>query len=228
MQRSVVGIALAVVAVVGLGLAYFFMSKGPSAPSQGTAAVQAPATGAAPRQAAAPAQEASAFNVMGNPQAAVTLTEFASLTCPHCANFHQNYLPAIKKDFIDTGKVKLVFNDFPLDGLAMAGSMLARCAGEKRYFGFIDVLFRSQPTWSRAQNPRQALMQVARLGGISDADFEACIANQEVMGGIQKSTADATREHGITSTPSFLIDGKLVELRSFEELYGLLQKAVGS
>ncbi len=176
----------------------------------------------------APLQEALAPKVMGDPQAPVTLTEFASLTCPHCANFHQNYLPAIKKDFIDTGKVKLVFNDFPLDGLALAGSMLARCAGEKRYFGFVEVLFRSQQTWSRAPNPRQALMQVARLGGISDTDFEACLANQELLTGIQKGAADATKEFGISSTPSFLINGKSLDMRSFDDMHGLLQKAVGS
>ncbi len=176
----------------------------------------------------APLQEALATKTMGNPQAPVTLTEFASLTCPHCANFHQNYLPAIKKDFIDTGKVKLVFVDFPLDGLALAGSMLARCAGEKRYFGFIDVLFRSQLTWSQSPNPRQALMQVARLGGMSDADFETCVADQPLLTGIRKNADDGAKEHGITSTPRFLIDGKKVEMRSFEELHGLLQKAVGS
>ena len=176
----------------------------------------------------APLQEALAPKVMGDPKAPVTLTEFASLTCPHCANFHQNYLPAIKKDFIDTGKVKLVFTDYPLDGLALAGSMLARCGGEKRYFGFIEVLFRSQQTWSRAADPRQALMQVARLGGLSDADFNACLANQELLTGIRKTADDATKEYGISSTPSFLINGKMVEMRSFDEMHGLLQKAAGS
>jgi len=176
----------------------------------------------------APLAEALAPKVMGNPSAPVTLTEFASLTCPHCANFHQNYLPAIKKDFIDTGKVKLVFIDFPLDGLALAGSMLARCGGDKRYFGFIEVLFRSQQTWSRASNPREALKQVSRLGGLSDAEFETCLANQELLTGIRKNAEDAGKAHGITSTPSFMINGKLLDMKSFDEMHGLLQKAVGS
>ena len=176
----------------------------------------------------APLAEALAPKVMGNPSAPVTLTEFASLTCPHCANFHQNYLPAIKKDFIDTGKVKLVFNDFPLDGLALAGSMLARCGGDNRYFGFIEVLFRSQQTWSRAANPREALKQVSRLGGLSDAEFETCLANQELLTGIRKNAEDATKAHGITSTPSFMINGKLLDMKSFDEMHGLLQKAAGS
>src|SRR5690606_32503464 len=98
----------------------------------------------------APIDDALAEKVMGDPNAPVTLTEFASLTCPHCANFNQNYLPAIEKELIETGKVKLVYVDFPLDGLALAGSMLARCAGSDRYFGFLKVLFRSQDTWARA------------------------------------------------------------------------------
>jgi protein-disulfide isomerase len=176
----------------------------------------------------APLQEALAPKVMGNPQAPVTLTEFASLTCPHCADFSQNYLPAIKKDFIDTGKVKLVYNDFPLDGLALAGSMLARCGGDKKYFGFVEVLFRSQQTWARAANPREGLKQVARLGGISDADFEACLANQELLTGIRKAADDATKTYGIDSTPAFLINGNKVELRSFADIHGMLEKAVGS
>lgn len=176
----------------------------------------------------APLQEALAPKVMGNPQAQVTLTEFASLTCPHCADFHQNYLPAIKKDFIDTGKVKLVFNDFPLDRLAYVAAMLPRCAGEKRYFGFLEVLFRNQQTWAWAQSPRDPLLNIARLGGISEADFDACLNNKELLAGMEKSARQATIDHNVESTPTFLINGKKVEARSFSEIYGLLQKAVGS
>ena len=172
--------------------------------------------------------DALAEKVMGKPDAPVTLTEFASLTCPHCANFHQNYLPDIEKELIATGKVKLVFVDFPLDGLALAGAMLARCAGPERYFGFLKVLFRSQESWARAPEPRKALLQVARLGGLSEADFEACLANKEILAGVQKAAAEARDNHDISSTPSFLIDGKKFEARQFGDIADALRKAVAA
>jgi hypothetical protein len=87
--------------------------------------------------------------IFGKETAPVTLVEYASLTCPHCAQFHQNTLPAIKKEYIETGKVKLVYRDFPLDQLALSGSMIARCAGRDRYYAFIDVMFAQQATWAR-------------------------------------------------------------------------------
>lgn len=176
----------------------------------------------------APLEEALAEKVLGSPDAPVTLTEFASMTCPHCANFHQNFLPEIKEELIDTGKVKLVFVDFPLDGLAAAASMLARCAGNERYFGFLEVLFRSQQSWSRAQNPRSALMQVARLGGMSETDFNACIGNAEMLSGIQKTAAKAQQDHGVQSTPSFLIDGEKIEAQKFGDVIVHLRRAVAA
>ena len=183
---------------------------------------------AAPRARAdnAPLAEAVAEKVLGNPDAPVTLTEFASLTCPHCANFHHNFMPEIEKELIKTGHVKLVFVDFPLDGLAVAASMLARCSGDDRYFGFLRVLFRSQESWSRAPNPRAALMQVARLGGISESDFNACIANAELLSGIEKAAVKAQEDHGVESTPSFLINGEKIEPRQLGDVIVALRKAV--
>lgn len=173
-----------------------------------------------------PLAEALSEKVLGNPEATVTLTEFASMTCPHCANFHHNFLPEIEKELIKTGDVKLVFVDFPLDNIALAASMLARCAGNDRYFGFITVLFRSQESWSRAPNPRAALMQVARLGGISESDFNACIGNAELLSGIQKAAAKAQEDHAVQSTPSFLINGEKIEARQFGDVIVALRKAV--
>ncbi len=173
-------------------------------------------------------EEALTPRILGDPDAPVTIEEFASLTCPGCASFHTGALPGIKKDFIDTGKVKLVFTDFPLDSLAMAGSMLARCAEEKRFFGFIEVLFRTQSNWSGAKNPRQALMGVARLGGMSQADFEACLGNQALMDGIRKRAKDAQNKHGISSTPSFVVNGDMVEMTSMDDLRQALERAVAN
>ena len=88
--------------------------------------------------------------VLGNPDATVELIEYSSLTCPHCASFHKETLGQVKKEFIDTGKVKLVYRDFPLDGLALRGAMLARCAPEGRYFAYLETLFHNQDAWTRA------------------------------------------------------------------------------
>jgi len=111
-------------------------------------------------------EEAKAEMGLGKADAPVTMIEYSSLGCPHCAAFHLETLPQIKKDYIDTGKVRLVFRDFPLGTPALAASMIARCAGPKKFFGFIEIMFRSQPQWSRSQNPMPALTKVARLGGL--------------------------------------------------------------
>lgn len=146
---------------------------------------------------------------LGDPEAPVKILEFASMTCPHCATFHRDTFPALKRDYIDTGKVYFVFRDFPLDRYALQASMLARCAGKERYFGFIDVLFEQQSSWSRASDPTQALARIGKLGGIGSKAFEACMADQELQDQILRSRLDGSREYEITSTPSFVINGNV-------------------
>lgn len=148
--------------------------------------------------------------VMGKADAPVTIIEYASLGCPHCAHFHQETLPQVKRDYIDTGKVKLVFTDFPFGTPALAASMIARCAGPSRYLGFIDIFFRAQAQWGRADNPLDALKKVARFGGLSGEDVDACIKQQPLIDFIQNTARKASTEHGIDSTPSFLINGRKV------------------
>src|SRR6185312_15839778 len=101
-------------------------------------------------------------HVLGKADAPITITEYASLTCPHCAEFDRDTLPKIKKNWIDTGKAKLVYRDFPLDQLALRAAMLARCAPPDRYFAFINTLFQSQDTWARSSDPEQALERIGR------------------------------------------------------------------
>ena len=107
--------------------------------------------------------------VLGNPNAPVTVIEYASLSCHHCAEFHAGTLPKLKERYIDTGKVKLVFRDFPLEQNALRAAMIARCAGPERRERFIDVFFKQQDGWSHAKDPTAALSQLAKLGGMSDA-----------------------------------------------------------
>ncbi len=163
---------------------------------------------AVPAHAELDLETALAERVMGDSEAPVTIIEYASLTCPHCASFHNGALKDLKARYIDTGKVKLIYRDFPLDQRALMASMLARCAVEDRYFGFIDVLYRAQDNWSRARDVNKALAQIGRLGGLSADDLDACLKNEALADGILRMRQQGTQEHNVQSTPSFVINGE--------------------
>ena len=148
--------------------------------------------------------------VVGKANAPVTIIEFASLGCPHCARFHQETYPKLKKEYIDTGKVKMVFTDFPLGTPALAAAMIARCSGPERYLGFVEMFFRAQKQWSRANKPIEELKKVARFGGFSGEDVDACFKQQALIDHIQNTARKAGKDHQINSTPSFLVNGKKI------------------
>lgn len=152
--------------------------------------------------------EAAKERFLGKDDAPLTVVEYASLTCSHCANFHTKTLPAFKAKYIDTGKIKLVFRDYPLDGVALRGSMLARCAAPDRFFTYIDSIFRSQEGWIRSPDPVKALIQVVRLGGMSQADADTCLQNKELSESVVNSRMQAEQSFNVRSTPSFVINGK--------------------
>jgi protein-disulfide isomerase len=147
-------------------------------------------------------------HALGDPNAPVTMIEYASLTCPHCATFHEEVLPGLKERYIATGKVRLIYRDFPLDERALAAAQLAHCAGADRYFGFLDVLYQTQSNWARAEDYRGALKRLGKLGGLSEEQMEACFADEELANQILQTRLDAQNQHEIASTPSFVIDGK--------------------
>ena len=144
---------------------------------------------------------------LGDADAPVTIIEYASLTCPHCAEFHTEVLPGLKERYIAPGKVRLVYRDFPLDQRALAAATLAHCAGSDRYFGFLDVLFQSQDRWARADD-LGPLLQLGRLAGLSEEQMNACLADQELQDAILKERLDGQDQFDISSTPSFVIDGE--------------------
>lgn len=144
---------------------------------------------------------------IGPADAKVTIVEYASLTCPHCAEFHTKVLPDIKKEFVETGKVRYVYRDFPLDRLALAAAMTARCAGRENFFGFIDTFYAAQGQWSRAGNPVKALGNLARLGGMSQNAFDSCLQNAEVQNAILKQRLEAANEFKINATPTVFVNG---------------------
>jgi protein-disulfide isomerase len=156
--------------------------------------------------------------VLGKADAPVTIIEYASLTCPHCAAFERETLPKIKENWIDTGKAKLVFRDFPLDGWALRAAMVARCAPPERYFGFIDALFQSQDVWARAAKPQAALGRLAKLGGISDDKFQSCMKDDKLADTVAAERLAAEKQYGVESTPTFFVNGvKLVGEQSYAD-----------
>lgn len=146
--------------------------------------------------------------VMGSPDAPVTIVEYASMTCPHCQRFHANTLPDLKKNYIDTGKVKLVFREFPLDNLAMFASMLARCAQDGKFFPMVDLLFARQNRWTDGNaDPLSEFTRISKLAGMSDKAFEACRKNQKLLNDIQAMRTQAADKFGVSATPTFFING---------------------
>jgi protein-disulfide isomerase len=147
--------------------------------------------------------------VMGRPDAPITIVEYSSLTCPHCAKFHADTLPQLKKEWIDTGKARLVMRDFVWDPLAQAAAMISHCSGD-RYFAFVDTYFHSQQTWTRAAQPLDALKGIARLGGMSGEEVDKCLQNKALLGAIMMRKDEGEKLYGIDSTPSFVINGKMM------------------
>jgi protein-disulfide isomerase len=146
--------------------------------------------------------------MLGSAEAPVTIIEYASMTCPHCAHFHETTFPELKKKYIDTGKVRFIFREFPLDPLAAAGSMLARCAGDGKYFPMIESLFAQQKDWV-TQKPLAPMLAIAKQAGFTQESFDKCLANQQMLDGIEASRTRAAQKLGVNSTPTFFINGKI-------------------
>jgi len=147
--------------------------------------------------------------IMGNAKAPVTVIEYASMTCPHCAHFQEATFPELKKRYIETGKVRYIFREFPLDSLAAAAFMLARCSGEtdsSKYFAMVDTLFRQQRQWA-VEKPLPPLLAIAKQAGFTQQTFDACLANQKVLDGIESIRQRAVATFKVQSTPTFFING---------------------
>jgi protein-disulfide isomerase len=148
--------------------------------------------------------------MIGSDKAPVTVIEYASMTCPHCAHFEETTLPELKKRYIDTGKVRYVMREFPLDALAAAGFMLARCAGDDKYHAMIDVLFAQQQNWAfvDAQQVLPAMSQIAKQAGFTQEQFEKCLQDKTLYDGVMAVKQRASDKFKIDGTPTFFINGK--------------------
>jgi protein-disulfide isomerase len=150
----------------------------------------------------------AADRVLGKPDAPVTIIEYGSLTCPHCAEFDQKTFPTLKANWIDTGKAKLVFRVFPLNQVDVRAAVVASCVPADRYYDFIDAVYKSQDTWSRAADPVQAIATIARLGGgLSEDKVKGCLADQKLLNDIVDERYATEKRFGVESTPTFFING---------------------
>ncbi len=145
--------------------------------------------------------------VLGNAEAPVTIYEFSSLGCSHCSDFHLNMLPELKKEFIDTGKAKLVFADFPIDAKSMKAAMLARCMPADKYFDFLGLLFKKQLNWGLSFKTEKLLAGYAATEGLTEEKAKACMEDDAVAAEIMAIRQDGMEKLGIRGTPSFLIRG---------------------
>lgn len=168
---------------------------------------------------------------MGAEDAPVTLIEYASLTCPHCANFHMNVLPQIRESYINPGKVRMIYREVYFDRPSLWAAMIARCAGPERYFGVLDLLFRDQASWSRADSAEgivNGLYAIGRQAGMTDAEMQACLRDPEfAQSMVEEFQKNATADQ-IDSTPSFILDGEKLSNLPWPEFQAKLDAALAS
>lgn len=160
---------------------------------------------------------------MGSPDAKVTVVEYASMSCGHCANFSNNVWPEFKKKYVDTGKVYYIFREFPLDNRAAAASMLARCAGDDKTFPLIKVLFEKQSEWAFTKgNPVPKLFEIAKQAGFTQDSFDKCLTDQKLLDNITAVRERGSNVFGVSRTPTFFVNGKRLQgnatLAKFDEM----------
>jgi protein-disulfide isomerase len=144
---------------------------------------------------------------LGNADAPVTIVEYFSLGCVHCKHFHEEILPQLKAEYIDTGKVRIVFRDFPLDGVALAAAQLSRCVSPMAYHPMVDTIFKQQNDW-HIQDGVKVLANIAKGAGMDQAAFDACIGNTQLREKIIAGTKEGADQFKIEATPTFIINGK--------------------
>ena len=178
-------------------------------------AAASPAVGQTPPKPAPGGGAALAIHpddrILGKADAPITIIEYASLTCPHCAHFSVDVLPKLKQKWIDTGKAKLVLRDFPLDEPALRAAMVVRCAPPDKFYPLVDTFFAQQENWVTSRDYRAALEKLAKLAGIGDKQFKTCIEDKKLEDQAVQSRLTAAQQLGVNSTPSFFINGKKFE-----------------
>ncbi|MEQ9040569.1 MAG: DsbA family protein [Silicimonas sp.] len=169
---------------------------------------------------------------LGNPDAAVTVTEYASFTCPHCARFHAEGFKQLKSDFIDTGKINFVYREVFFDRFGLWAAIVARCGdgAENRYFGIADMIYAQQGTWARQENPAdivESLRKIGKTAGLTDAQLDQCFTDGDKAQAMYARWLKQSKEDDISSTPSFVIDGKKYSNMPYDEMKSIIDAALG-
>ena len=168
--------------------------------------------------------------VLGPDKAEVKIKIFSSLTCPHCANFHIKVVPEIKKEYIDTGKVQLIFIDFPLDQVAFNASKILHCVDKKKQITFLDIIYETQIKWTNASDLddiNKNLKKIVKNLGINSAQFDKCLIDEVISDKILNGRIDANRKYSINSTPTIVINEKKLEGSvSFKNIKKKIEKLI--
>ncbi len=222
-MRKILIVVAVVVAVAAISLGVYFGTR-PSSPGPAPVAV-ANSPDAAAILAVQPDD-----HVLGDPKAPITMVEYASFTCPHCAHFNTQILPKLKAKWIDSGKVKLVYRDFPLDEAALKASEVAECSGNDRYFAITDLIFSSQLKWATGSDPNVAfdeLSKVLRVAGLSEGFIKDCLANDKVPNTVLNRQLGG-KKLGVDSTPTLFVNGQVFKgarsVEEFDQVFGNLAK----
>ncbi|MFN2288952.1 MAG: thioredoxin domain-containing protein [Chromatocurvus sp.] len=171
--------------------------------------------------------QATAEPVMGSPTAPVTLVKYGSLTCGHCVRFYRDVIPHLKQRYIDTGRVRFIFRDYPTSAEAIRGAVAARCVGAEAYYTTLRTLFLSVGEWSRASDVDAALQREVAELGLSTAEFRECVKGPAAQAAVVQSRRQALHEFGVLGTPTFLINGQIVRgTRTLEQMENLIVNAV--
>ena len=164
---------------------------------------------------------------LGNKDAKIIVIEYASMTCTHCANFHKQVYPKIKKNYIDTNKIKFIFRAFPLDKQALFASILAKCAPKDKYFDFVKLILETQKKWiSNDETFIDKLKNIGKLAGLNETKINECFKNEQLVDNIIKISSDGEKKYNINSTPSFIINEKKYSAMSYENFEKIIENLI--
>ncbi len=163
--------------------------------------------------------------VLGNPNAPITVIEYASLTCPHCRNYHASVFPRVKREYIDTGKVRYIVREFPIGHTSGTAAIVNRCAPEDKYFFLLNQFLTRQPEWVSQEVRPDAIFSVAKASGMTRETFDKCLSNQVIIDGLTE-VKQRGRQFGVIGTPTFFINGRKAQGEvTFEEIKGMIEQA---
>jgi protein-disulfide isomerase len=226
-MRNIWIICAGVIAVVAiLGGVYWVSQRGGTMITPAQAQSPAPAS-TTPTNVPAGLQATDKDHILGDPKAPVTIVEYASMTCSHCAAFHNDVLPELKTKYIDTGKVRLIYRDFPLDRVAAQAAQLAECVDPARYFPVVATVFQTQAQWAVGKEPLADLLKMLRLAGLGEAQAKACLDDPKGLEAILAEQQGGVAL-GVDSTPTLFVNGTRYSgartVPAFDELLSKLTK----